>query len=127
MRYYVNTPAQCALIGLSLDRLHSLRDAMGLPTPRPQMVHVPSRGLVLNQGQWPQCHDQPGKHWPVIEGDDGTAAIMLPVDEIATVNAVLGTTVSGVAIPRANQLIEEAALPARVKAELDRRRAAGEV
>lgn len=120
-RYHVDTPARLALVQVALDQQHGLRDAMGLPTPREQMVHKPGIGLVPASAVGAvNCYDQPGQHWPVIEGDDGTAAIELP--ELASVDDQLGKTIRGVAMPRANQLVAEEALPARVRAEVQRRK-----
>lgn len=125
MRYHVDTPARLALVQVALDQQHGLRDAMGLPTPREQLVHKPGMGLVpasVALGPLHTCYDQPGTHWPVIEGDDGTTAIELP--EIASVDDQLGKTIRGVAIPPANQLVSEEALPARLRAEVQRRKSA---
>lgn len=124
MRYHVDTRAKLELVQIALDQRHGLRDAIGLPTPREQMVYRPDFGLLpasVALGPAHNCYDLPSTHWPLIEADDGMVALEIP-DEIATVADALGKTVSGVAIPRANQLAQETELPARLRAAVQTRR-----
>jgi hypothetical protein len=120
-RYFVGSPAELALLQVALDQQHGLRDAMGLPTPREQLVTTDGGRTFAPASEIgaSTCYDQPGTHWPVIEGDDGTTAIELP--EIATVDQCLGKLVHGVSIPRADQLVSETTLPPRLRAAVELR------
>lgn len=133
MRYFVDTPVRIAAVRVALDQANGHRDVNGVPVPTTQyLVSGPATvdrdaqgrvtrvyGAVLaTQTRTTSCtsDDQ------VILGDDGTAALELP-DELDEIDAHLGKTVRGVAIPTRGSLATEAQLPARVKAEKDRRRA----
>lgn len=125
-RYHVDTPTQLALVQVALDKEFGLRDAAGNPTPREQMVHRPGLGLVpasVALGPAHGCYDQPGRHWPLIDGGDGTAA--LDIAEAPSIDAKLGRTVGGVALPTVASLVqvtrprENDRLPPGVRDKLD--------
>lgn len=125
-RYHVDTPANLALVQVALDQAFGLRDPAGNPTPREQMVHKPGLGLVpasVALGPLHGCYDQPGRHWPMVDGGDGTAA--LAIAELASIDAKLGRTVSGVALPTAASLVQvtrprdHSRLPVGVRDKLD--------
>lgn len=146
-RYHVDTPAKLALVQVALDQSFGLRDVAGNPTPREQMVtfdggstfapasvaltQVPHGGMRLQPGQPHACYTQPGVKWPLIDGGDGTAALQIPDTSdfapanAAAFNALLGTTVSGVALPNAAGLVQvtrprdSSLLPAGVRDKLD--------
>lgn len=124
-RYHVDTPAQLVLVQVTLDKEFGLRDAAGNPTPREQLVtrnggrtYVPASSVSAVT-----CYDQPGRHWPLIDGGDGTAA--LHIAELASIDAKLGRTVSGVALPTVASLVQvtrprgHSALPTGVRDKLD--------
>lgn len=119
-RYHVDTPAQLVLVQVALDQSFGLRDGAGNPTPREQMVHKPGLGLVPASAVGAvTCYDQPGAHWPLIAGGDGTA--VLEIAELASIDAKLGRG----GLPAASALVqvtrprEHSRLPAGVRDKLD--------
>jgi hypothetical protein len=91
-RFVIDTKERLEQISAALDRANGLRDKLGNPTPRPQRVHHPLLGWVTADQIGVPCYDMPGRHWPLIEGLDGTAALELA--DIPWVNDHLGKTVS---------------------------------
>lgn len=119
-RFHVDTPAQLVLVQVALDQAFGLRDGAGNPTPREQMVHKPGLGLVPASAVGAvTCYDQPGAHWPLIAGGDGTA--VLEIAELASIDAKLGRG----GLPAASALVqvtrprEHSRLPAGVRDKLD--------
>jgi hypothetical protein len=126
MRFYVDSPAQLLLVQVALDQEFGLRDASGNPTPREQLVVHPWFGVVpasVVLGPAHGCFDMPGRHWPLLEGGDGTAA--LQITEVPAIEAKLGRTLRGVAVPPASSLVQvsrprdHALLPVGVRDKLD--------
>jgi hypothetical protein len=120
-------------IRIALDQANGLRNVAGQPITK-TMYLVRGRATVdrdvdgtvtaIHGAEVLATHQRGGSVTSdsnVILGDDGTVALELP-DELDEIDAHLGKTVRGVAIPTRGSLITEAALPTRVKAELDRRR-----
>lgn len=128
-RYHVDTPAQLALVQVALDQSFGLRNAAGVATPIERMVYRPDVGLVPASRLFGPVHghyDQPGTHWPILDGGDGTAALRVPdVADVPTIAGKLGRTVSGVPVPAAGALVQvtrardNALLPAGVRDKLD--------
>lgn len=132
--YHVGSREKLELVQIALDQSLGLRDALGNPTPpeqRQQMVHVPGRGYVpaFSIGAY-NCVDQPSAHYPIIEGDDGTAAMVVPL-EVSKVVDVLGKTVRGTAVPSPKDLVrvtgvkDHSKLPDGVMRVLDKKALAG--
>lgn len=121
-RYHVDTPAKLALVQVALDQAFGLRNAAGNPTPRP--MYCPLRGAWANEMGSP-AYDLPGTNWPLIQGDDGTAALEIRQAIDNRIDLKLGTTVNGVAIPSAASLVQvtrardNSLLPAGVRDKLD--------
>jgi hypothetical protein len=103
--FHVAPLSDLVQLQVAIDQEVGLRDAAGNPTPRQQMVHKPGQGLVpaFQAGAF-NCVDLPGTHYPIIEGDDGTAAMQL--NEVPVITDNLGKTLkAGKALPRLNQLV----------------------
>lgn len=124
-RYHVDTPPKLVLVQVALDQSFGLRDAAGNPTPREQMVFRAGTLAPASQvlGPLHGCYDLPGTHWPLLDGGDGTAA--LQIADAPLIDAKLGRTVNGVALPRSADLVQvtrprdNSLLPAGVRDKLD--------
>lgn len=120
-RYHVDTPAKLAIVQVALDQSFGLRDIAGNPTPRPQFC--PLLGKRADEMGSPGGYDLPGTNWPLIDGGDGTAA--LQIADAPTIDAKLGRTVNGVALPTVASLVQVARprdsslLPAGVRDKVD--------
>jgi hypothetical protein len=119
-------------IRVALDQANGLRNAAGQPITKTMYLvrgqatvdrDVDGTVTAIHGAEVLATHQRGGSVTSdsnVILGDDGTAALELP-DELDEISDHLGKTVRGVAIPSRGALVAEAALPARVKAEKDRR------
>lgn len=125
-RFHVDTRERLVAVQRALDTAFGLRDAGGNPTPREQMVVHPVLGTVPASyvlGPAHSCYDAPGQHWPLVEGEDGSCAIEVAAGD--PIDAKLGSTVRGTAIPRGRDLVAVSRplrhdlLPAGVCAKLD--------
>jgi len=105
-RYHVDIPVKLALVQVALDQSFGLRDVAGNPTPRQRVIYkAGAMGPALAMGS-PQEIDLPGTNWPLIDGGDGTAALFIA--DAPTIDAKLGRTVNGVALPRVADLVQVA-------------------
>lgn len=124
-------------IRVALDQANGLRDVAGNPITKTMYLVRATGGApsvdrdvdgtvtAIHGAQVLAQHQRSGSvtsDSDVVLGDDGTAALAL-ADELDEIGDHLGTTVRGQPIPSRAALVSEAALPARVKAELDRRKA----
>lgn len=124
--YHVAPLTDLVQLQVAIDQEVSLRDAAGNPTPTQQMVNVPGRGLIpaFEIGAY-NCVNMPGAHYPIVEGDDGTVAMML--SDVPVVSDNLGKTLkAGKALPKLKDLVrvlteaDHDKLPAGVMRKLDK-------
>lgn len=123
--FHVATKAELELLQIALDQAEGVRDNLGRPTPKRQRVFRNSVDVtgdpLYDKGV---CWDMPGRNTPIIEGTDGTCAMVIP-DDISVIADVLGKKLHGVAVPRLRDLVKVARakdydkLPTGVAAVLD--------
>ena len=123
-RYLVDTPAKLDLVRIALDQANGLRDNAGRPTPRQCRIFrngVEVTGTLYDPATWGNPVLVTDTVAPPVLGDDGTAALELPLTP--EVEQHLGKTIRGQALPRVADLVtDETQLPARVQAAIQARR-----
>jgi hypothetical protein len=125
-KFHVATEAELIRLQVAIDQAEGTRDVQGNPTPKEQLVHAPwLGGYVPASVVGVPAFDMPGRHTPIIVGDDGTAAMLVPEDFWAVTDNLGKTLPGNVKVPRLKDLVscpkakDYSKLPAGVMRKLD--------